>query len=134
MAEGLFRDATKKRKDIEVASAGVGTVYGQPPSAHSVEVLRPLGIDISKIRSQPLTEELVNWATHIFVMTRGHLDTIELVFPKPLKRLISSANSTISSAPLPGYSRPDRPRHPGVLRHPGDADESPSEPSPVYRL
>lgn len=82
MAEGLFRDATKHRKDIEVASAGVGAVYGQPPSAHSVEVLRPLSIDISDIRSQPLTEDLVEWATHIFVMTRGHMDTIELVFPE----------------------------------------------------
>ncbi len=82
MAEGLFRNATKNRKDIEVASAGVGAVYGQPPSAHSVEVLRPLSIDISDIRSQPLTDELVEWATHIFVMTRGHRDTIELIFPE----------------------------------------------------
>jgi RpiB/LacA/LacB family sugar-phosphate isomerase len=82
MAEGLFRDAVKGRTDIQVASAGVGTVYGQPPSAHSVEVLRPLSIDITGIRSQPLTQKLVDWATHIFVMTRGHRDTVELIFPE----------------------------------------------------
>ena len=82
MAEGLLRDAIKNRKDITVASAGVGAVYGQPPSAHSVEVLRPLSIDITKIRSQPLTQKIVEWATHIFVMTRGHRDTIEMIFPE----------------------------------------------------
>jgi glycine hydroxymethyltransferase len=82
MAEGLLREAVKNRTDIQVASAGVGTTYGQPPSAHSSEVLKPLSIDISKIRSQPLTDRLVDWATHIFVMTRGHRDTIELLFPE----------------------------------------------------
>jgi len=81
MAEGLFRAAAKGRADVEVASAGVGTVRGQAPSAHAVEVLRPWGIDISKIRSQPLTDELVEWASHIFVMTRGHMETIRLIFP-----------------------------------------------------
>ena len=58
MAEGLFREAVKGRGDVTVASAGVGTVHGQPPSLHAVEVLRPWGIDISRIRSQPLSEEL----------------------------------------------------------------------------
>ena len=82
MAEGLLRDALKRRGDVTVASAGVGTVRGQPPSLHSVEVLRPLGIDITRIRSQPLSEELVETATHIFAMTRGHMETIQLVFPE----------------------------------------------------
>ena len=82
MAEGLLREAVKGRGDVTVASAGVGTVHGQPPSTHSVEVLRPLGIDITRIRSQPLSEELVEKATHIFAMTRGHLETIQLVFPE----------------------------------------------------
>jgi RpiB/LacA/LacB family sugar-phosphate isomerase len=81
MAEGLFRAALKGRKDIEVSSAGVATGWGQPPSEHAVQVLRKWGIDISQQRSQPLTDELIADATHIFVMTRGHLDTIQLFFP-----------------------------------------------------
>jgi RpiB/LacA/LacB family sugar-phosphate isomerase len=82
MAEGIFREMVKTRADCEVDSAGVGTIYGQPPSQHAVEVLRPWGIDISQQRSQPLTETLVEKATHLFVMTRGHLETVQLLFPE----------------------------------------------------
>jgi RpiB/LacA/LacB family sugar-phosphate isomerase len=81
MAEGLFRQMVKDRTDIQVGSAGVAANYGQPPSLHAVEVLRPWGIDISRYRSQPLTESLVQKATHIFAMTRSHLDTINAFFP-----------------------------------------------------
>ena len=82
MAEGLFRDAVKQYPGIEVSSAGVATGYGQPPSPHAVEVLRPWAVDISKTRSQPLTDELVDQATHIFVMTRGHMEAIQTYFPE----------------------------------------------------
>ena len=81
MAEGLFRHMVKDREDLEVSSAGVGAAQGQPPSLHAVEVLRPWGIDISQQRSQPLTEKIVEEATLIFVMTRGHLETIQMLFP-----------------------------------------------------
>src|SRR6186997_860063 len=37
MAEGLFRAALKGRKDVEVASAGVSTYDGAPPSEPGVE-------------------------------------------------------------------------------------------------
>ncbi len=86
MAEGLFRDMVKNQPGFEISSAGVATGYGQPPSAHAVEVLRPWGLDISRQRSQPLTEELVEKATHIFVMTRGHLDAICMYFPEAAEK------------------------------------------------
>jgi RpiB/LacA/LacB family sugar-phosphate isomerase len=86
LAEGLLREAVKNRDDIEVSSAGVSTGWGHPPSPHAVEVLRPWGIDISGQRSQPLTEELVEEATHLFVMTRGHLETIQMFFPEAAEK------------------------------------------------
>jgi RpiB/LacA/LacB family sugar-phosphate isomerase len=82
MAEGLLRDAVKNRKDIEVASAGVGATWGQPPSPHAVEVLRPWGVHIGDLRSQPISDELVDWADLILVMTRGHLETMVMLFPE----------------------------------------------------
>jgi glycine hydroxymethyltransferase len=82
MAEGLFRKMVAGRPDVRVASAGVSALRGQPPSLHTVEVLRRLGIDLSKFRSQPLTDDLVAEATWIFAMTRSHLDTIHLLFPE----------------------------------------------------
>jgi glycine hydroxymethyltransferase len=81
MAEGFFRRLLGNRKDIEVASAGVHAVPGQPPSTHAVHVCEQEGVDIQGVRSQPLTAALVDRATHIFAMTGGHLDTIHVLFP-----------------------------------------------------
>lgn len=81
MAEGFFRRLLGNRKDIEVASAGVHAVRGQPPSMHAVHVCEQEGVDIRALRSQPLTATLVDRATHIFAMTGAHLDTIHMLFP-----------------------------------------------------
>jgi glycine hydroxymethyltransferase len=82
IAEGLFRQLIGNRKDIEVASAGVHAVRGQPPSLYAVQVCADNGVDISGLRSQPLTTSLVDRATHIFAMTGTHLETIQLLFPQ----------------------------------------------------
>ncbi len=81
MAEGLFRQLIGNRKDITVASAGVHAVRGQPASTFAVQVLRDEGVDISGIRSQPLTATLAERATHIFAMTGAHLESIHMLFP-----------------------------------------------------
>src|SRR5438132_5816006 len=81
IAEGLFRRLLGNRKDIEVASAGVHAVRGQPPSLYAVQVCEEDGVNIGDLRSQPLTAALVGRATHIFAMTGAHLETIHLLFP-----------------------------------------------------
>jgi glycine hydroxymethyltransferase len=81
IAEGLFRALIGNRKDIEVASAGVHAVRGQPPSLYAVQVCEDEGVDITALRSEPLTATLVDRATHIFAMTGAHLDTIQMLFP-----------------------------------------------------
>src|SRR5258708_22146033 len=86
MAQGLFADLVRGRRDIEVTSAGIGAVGGQPPSQHSVEVMNELGIDIRNIRSKPLMAELVRKADFIFVMTYGHLDSMLLLFPSAAEK------------------------------------------------
>jgi glycine hydroxymethyltransferase len=81
IAEGLFRRLLGNRKDIEIASAGVHAVRGQPPSLYAVEVCEEDGVDIRNLRSQPLTSALVDRATHIFAMTGAHVETIHMLFP-----------------------------------------------------
>ena len=81
IAEGLFRRLLGNRRDIEVASAGVHAVRGQPPSLYAVQVCEEEGVDISGFRSQPLTATLIDRATHIFAMTGAHLETIQMLFP-----------------------------------------------------
>ena len=73
LAEVLFRDLTRERDDYEVGSAGVGAFSGQPASRHSQELARERGLDLSGHRSRAVTVDLVDDATHIFAMSRGHL-------------------------------------------------------------
>src|SRR5438270_55037 len=82
IAEGLFRRLLGNRKDIEVVSAGVHAVRGQPPSLYAVQVCEDEGVDISGQRSQPISSSLVDRATHIFAMTGGHVETIQTQFPQ----------------------------------------------------
>ena len=80
MAEGLLRQMSGGR--VEVDSAGLGAGRGQQPSAHAIRVLKEEGIDISEIRSQPVSAHLLEKADHIFTMTRDHLDMLLLLFPE----------------------------------------------------
>jgi glycine hydroxymethyltransferase len=87
IAEGLFRRLLGNRQDIEVLSAGVHAVRGQPPSLYAVQVCEEEGADISDQRSQPLSSSLVDRATHIFAMTGAHVETIQTLFPQSADKI-----------------------------------------------
>lgn len=76
----------KGRNDFVVASAGVSAAAGYPASSNSITALGQIGIDLTRFRSQPLTEVLVEKATYIFAMTRGHLDVILTFFPEAAEK------------------------------------------------
>ena len=82
MAEGLFRHAVKGRGEFRVLSAGLGALDGQPPTHHSVQAMKEIGIDISHQRSRALTAEMVRSADYIFGMTHSHVDTVALLYPQ----------------------------------------------------
>lgn len=82
MAEAMFRKMAAALPGVVVASAGVSAGDGQPASREAVEVLAEQGIDLSKFRSQPVTEELLAKATHVFVMTDDHQRLLDLFFPE----------------------------------------------------
>jgi RpiB/LacA/LacB family sugar-phosphate isomerase len=81
MAEELFRSQVNGDRSIEVTSAGIGAVDGQSPSAYAIEVMKEKGLDISRLRSRPIQQEMVRKADCIFVMTYGHLDSLLLLYP-----------------------------------------------------
>jgi len=81
MAEGLFRHAVKGRGEFRIVSAGIGAVDGEPPTNHSVQAMREIGIDISGQRSRALTTDLVRSADLILGMTHSHTDTVALLYP-----------------------------------------------------
>jgi len=86
MAEGILRHVMKGRRDVQVLSAGIGAMDGQPPSPYAVQAVRELGIDISKQRSRQLTSQLVQEADYIFGMTHNHVDTVYLLYPQAAEK------------------------------------------------
>ena len=81
MAEGLARHLLRERNDIQVLSAGVGAMLDAPPSPYAVDAMAELGIDIAHYRSQPVVTDLVDNADFVFGMTRGHVESLQLLFP-----------------------------------------------------
>ena len=89
MAEALFRQMVRKagqEKDFRVVSAGLSAPRGQGPTPLAVDALDQEGLDLSGHRTRPVTEELVNHADVIVAMTRGHLDTLMMLFPEAADR------------------------------------------------
>lgn len=88
MAEGLFDHLNPDKEQWTAESAGIAAASGQPPSDHSITVMKELNIDISAQRSQPLTPELVREAHLLVVMTYGHLDAILMHFPEASEKTV----------------------------------------------
>ena len=84
MAEGQLRSllAQSGNASIEVQSAGIGALAGQPPSQHAVEAMSEWGADITHQRSQMIHTDLVSTSEAIFGMTQGHVDAVLNHFPQ----------------------------------------------------
>lgn len=89
MAEALFRAAARKAGlSVQTGSAGVSARDGQRASRESVEVLREVGIDIGQFRSRPVSEDLLEKATHVIAMTEDHARLLELFFPEASHKIL----------------------------------------------
>jgi protein-tyrosine-phosphatase len=82
MGEGLLTHALAAQpeplKSLKVISAGVAARKGELASENSVFALKRVGIDIAGHRSSPLTQQLLDSALAVFVMTDSHKAMIEL--------------------------------------------------------
>jgi glycine hydroxymethyltransferase len=87
MAEALFRSMSAGWDDVRVFSAGLSAPQGAPASRDAVDVLAAQGIDLSKFRSQPLTEDLLEKASHVFVMTREHERLMDMFYPEYMHKV-----------------------------------------------
>jgi protein-tyrosine-phosphatase len=80
MAQGLLAHALSAQpeplRSLKVISAGVAAHTGEPISENSVVSLRKVGIDISHLHSQGLTQDLLNKSLAVFGMTESHLAII----------------------------------------------------------
>ncbi|WP_018923181.1 low molecular weight protein arginine phosphatase [Salsuginibacillus kocurii] len=78
MAQAIL-DA-KNEGNLEVRSAGISAVPGMDPAEEAKAVLQEKGIDV-KHSSQPVDEQLIEWADVILTMTRTHLEMLKRLYP-----------------------------------------------------
>lgn len=86
MAEAILK--SKNIPGIEVKSAGVYATKGQEASTYATEILREHQIT-NQHSTTPLSENELDWATHIFTMTEGHKSIITHSFPKTLDKIFT---------------------------------------------
>ncbi len=83
MAEHLLRRLIHQAGDDErlaVTSAGTWALVGQPASAHAQQLLLEEGLDLGEHRAHNLTQQDVDQAALILVMTRAHREDIQQRF------------------------------------------------------
>jgi protein-tyrosine-phosphatase len=88
MGQGLLAHALSAQsgplRSLKVISAGVAAHTGEAVSENSITALKKVGIDISHLRSQGLSQQLLDDALVVFGMTESHRAIIRSrARPKP---------------------------------------------------
>lgn len=84
MAEGMVKDMLEKAgiQGIQVASMGLGANDGELPTANAVEVMKEIGIDISKKRARRVMMEDLAVTDRFYVMTQSHKNILVDAMPE----------------------------------------------------
>ena len=91
MAEGILNDLAGRAEltgQMEVHSAGVAAFDGAPASPLACDVSLEAGIDISRHRSRPVTEELLSQADLVLTMTALHHKEIAQRYPQSAEKVV----------------------------------------------
>jgi RpiB/LacA/LacB family sugar-phosphate isomerase len=89
MAEGILKDRLAQHDtQVEVSSAGVGTVVGWPASEGAMQACQEMGIDLSTHRSNPVTVELVRDSDLILTMERWQSDRVLSIDPQASEKVL----------------------------------------------
>jgi protein-tyrosine-phosphatase len=100
MAEGILKKilADAGYKDIQVLSAGIGTLDGYPATPTGVNTARKHGIDISEHHSRRMTAKLFKDVDLVFALADNHYEFMRN-FPDADKKLFM-----VKGFPLPGLA------------------------------
>ncbi|WP_112182204.1 MULTISPECIES: low molecular weight protein arginine phosphatase [Paraliobacillus] len=77
MAEALL----KHKSDFEVKSAGIFASIGSKASQGTIDALQTVNIELEH-QSQPVSEQLLDWADLILTMTMQHKQTVTMQYPQ----------------------------------------------------
>jgi len=97
MAEALTRQILAKKlginemdlekKGLSVLSAGSFAMPGAKAATPAIEALKPLGADLSRHRSRPLSVELIHQADVVYVMSRNHAQQVVGLVPSAAEKV-----------------------------------------------
>ena len=76
MAESMLRKMLGNRGDVDVSSAGLFALEGMRANEMAVRTMVKQGVELAKHRSRQLTQEMVDKADIIVVMTADHKQSI----------------------------------------------------------
>jgi protein-tyrosine-phosphatase len=99
MAEALFRHRFGGSGGWASSSAGIYAAAGCPASAHAVEVMAELNIDLRSHRSRPLTAERLKEADMIVSMTAAQRFELVQDFPEVGNRVFLIKSFGTSKVP-----------------------------------
>lgn len=104
MAVGILKKmlAEEGVSGVAVISAGTASLEGMPATELAVKTSAEWGIDISRHRSQPVTDELVAQADLILTMTPEHREEILLHDPSAASKtfLLKSFPEPVKTEPF----------------------------------
>jgi protein-tyrosine phosphatase len=99
MAEAITRQVLAKKlginefelekKGLIVLSAGSFAMPGAKATPAAVEALKPLGADLSRHRSRPLSVELIHQADWIFTMGKSHAQAVLSLVPSAAEKVVT---------------------------------------------
>lgn len=89
--------------DVEARSAGTLGLVGKPCPRQLVAVAREVGIDLTRHRSQGVTQALLDWADDVLVMEAAHAEWLAKEMPG------LDLEKVVQLGPLVGRSQIDDP-------------------------
>lgn len=104
MAEGILKKMLKEKgskyEDIQVISAGISAVDGDPPSEFALSALEEQGIDISKHSAKQLSAKMIDDADLILTMTVAHKNMILSIIPEAKEKTYTLKEYAVSDLDL----------------------------------
>lgn len=96
---------------VSVRSAGTKARPGEASPAVVLEEARAYGLDLSGHTSSLLTEDLLNWATHIYAMQNDMLDYIRDLSPEAAGRakLLGALDRSAGDSEIPDVGGDESP-------------------------
>lgn len=93
MAEGLARHLLAHGlvpgdRRWQIQSAGAWASLGSPATPEAIDAMRRLDVDISTHRSQPLTRDLIDWASVVIGMSQPHIDQVLALDPSARQKVM----------------------------------------------